>query len=63
MTLRTRPPQYADGLLDALTIVAEVSGPMAFSDFNEATWKMLCKINERLAAKAADAYGELENRK
>ena len=51
-----RPPQYADGLLEALRLVAEISGPLSFTDFSDATWKMLCTINERLAAKAADAF-------
>lgn len=53
-----RPRQYADGLLDAMIVVAEVSGPMKMADFNDATWTMLCSINERLAKKAADAFGE-----
>lgn len=52
----TRPRNYADGLLDALATVAEVTGPMKLSDFNEKTWKMTCLIQERLAAKAADAF-------
>lgn len=56
MTDRARPAQYADGLMDAMIVVAEVSGPMKMADFNEATWAMLCRINERLAAKAADAF-------
>lgn len=56
MTKRERPQKYADGLLDAMVVVAEVVGPMKMDDFNEATWKMLCGIQERLAAKAADAF-------
>lgn len=56
MTKRARPPQYADGLLDALVIVAEVTGPMKMEDFNEATWKMLCAINAGIAGKAAMAF-------
>lgn len=50
---RTR---YADGLLDAMIVVAEVSGPIHLSDFNDVTWEMLCRIQERLAAKAAEAF-------
>lgn len=56
MTKRARAPQYADGLMDALVIVAEVSGPVKMTEFNDATWKMICGIQERLAAKAADAF-------
>lgn len=56
MNKRVRPPQYADGLLDALLIVAEVTEPMKMSDFNEATWKMLCAINAGIAGKAAQAF-------
>lgn len=51
-----RPPRYADGLLDALVIVAEVSAPLNMADFNETTWKMLCEIHKRLAGAAGDAF-------
>lgn len=47
------PDTRLDGLLEAMKIVAEVTGPMQMSDFNEATWKMLCGINMRLAEAAA----------
>lgn len=51
-----RKKQYADGLMDAMMVVAEISGPIKMEEFNEATWKMLCQIQQRLAAKAADAF-------
>lgn len=51
-----RKRQYADGLMDAMIVVAEVSGPVKMEEFNEATWKMLTQIQERLAVKAADAF-------
>ncbi len=51
-----RRSTYADGLLDAMIVVAEVSGPMKMADFNDATWQMLCGINQRLAAKVAKAF-------
>lgn len=51
-----RKKTYADGLLEALTLVAEISGPLSPTDFSPATWTMLCRIQETLAVRAADAF-------
>jgi hypothetical protein len=51
-----------NALIDAMQIVAEASGEMAVTDFNDATWKMLCEINEKLARAAAEEAEKLAQR-
>jgi hypothetical protein len=45
---------YVSGVIEATLAVAEITGGMKLGDFNEQTWKMVCKINARLAGMAAD---------
>lgn len=50
-----------DGLLSAMIVVAEVTGPMKIGDLTDQAWKAICEINSRLSRMAADEAERLES--